>query len=70
MKKFGRGVSDEEEAAIWHVNYSEEVELWIELGQPEEKRMKKACNKAKKVKLYCYNTSSNVWWQQNQSKMA
>ena len=68
--KFGRGVSEEEEAAIWHINYSEEVELWIELGHPEEKRIKKACNKAKEVKLYCYNSSSDVWWKQNSKKLS
>jgi len=68
--KFGRGVSDEEEAAIWHINYSDVIELWIELGHPEEKRLKKACNKAQKVKLYCYNSSSDVWLKQNNKKLS
>jgi len=49
--QFGKGVSDEDEAAIWQINYSEEIELWIELGQLDEKRIKKACNRAQKVKL-------------------
>lgn len=30
--RFGRGLSDEKEAAIWRINYAEEIELWIELG--------------------------------------
>ena len=67
--QFGKGVSDEDEAAIWQINYSEEIELWIELGQLDDKRLKKACNRAKKVKLYCYGTSVNTWWQQSQSKL-
>ncbi len=67
--QFGKGVSDEDEAAIWQINYSEEIELWIELGQLDEKRLKKACNRAKKVKLYCYGSSVDTWWQQSKSKL-
>ncbi len=68
--QFGKGVSDEDEAAIWQINYSEEIELWIELGQLDDKRLKKACNRAQQVKLYCYGTSVDTWWQQSQSKLS
>ena len=67
--QFGKGVSDEDEAAIWHINYSNEIELWIELGQLDEKRLKKASNQAKAVKLYCYGSSVNTWWSQAQSNL-
>ncbi len=62
--QFGKGVSDEDEAAIWQINYSDEINLWIELGQLDEKRLKKACNQANAVKLYCYASSANIWWSQ------
>lgn len=67
--QFGKGVSDEDEAAIWRVNYSDVIELWIELGQLDEKRLKKACNLAQQVKLYCYGSSVDTWWQQSKSKL-
>jgi len=67
--QFGKGVSDEDEATIWQINYSEEIELWIELGQIDEKRVKRAHNKANQVKLYCYGSSVDTWWAQNESKM-
>lgn len=67
--QFGKGVSDEDEAAIWQINYAEEIELWIELGQLDEKRIKKACNRAKQVKLYCYGSSADTWWAQSESKL-
>ncbi|ARD45691.1 YaeQ family protein [Colwellia sp. PAMC 21821] len=67
--QFGKGVSDEDEAAIWRVNYSDVIELWIELGQLDEKRLKKACNRAQEVKLYCFGTSVDTWWQQSKSKL-
>jgi len=62
--KFGKGLSDEDEASLWQINYSDEINLWVELGQPDEKRLKKAANQAKKVKLYCYGSSSTTWWSQ------
>ncbi len=55
--QFGKGVSAEDEATIWQINYSEVIELWIELGQIDEKRIKKACNRSEQVKLYCYGRS-------------
>ncbi len=68
--QFGKGVSDEEEAALWQINYSDEIALWIELGQIDEKRIKKAYNKAKQVKLYCYGSSVETWWSQSQSALS
>lgn len=67
--QFGRGVSDEDEASIWQINYSDEIALWIELGQIDEKRIKKACNKAAQVKLYCYGSSVETWWSQSQNTL-
>ena len=67
--QFGKGVSDEDEATIWQINYSEEIELWIELGQIDEKRIKKASNRAKQVKLYCYGSSVETWWKQIGNKL-
>ena len=50
---------------------SDEIELWIELGQPDEKRLRRACGRATRVLLYCYNRrSAEVWWQQQRQKLA
>ena len=67
--QFGKGVSDDDEAAIWQINYSDEISLWIELGQLDEKRIKRACNKAARVKLYCYGSSVETWWAQSQKSL-
>jgi uncharacterized protein YaeQ len=68
--EFTKGLSADDEPELWHVNYSEEIELWIELGLPDEKRLKKACNKAKKVVLYTYGENNQaIWWQKHQPKL-
>lgn len=68
--KFGKGLSDEEEAAIWQIDYAEQIALWVELGQIDPKRLKKASHRADQVKLYCYGSSTDVWWQQNQKEIS
>lgn len=67
--QFGKGVSNEEEAAIWQKDYSDTINVWIELGQLDEKRLKKACNQASEVKLYCYGSSSDTWWSQVENSL-
>ncbi|CCQ11029.1 YaeQ protein [Pseudoalteromonas luteoviolacea B = ATCC 29581] len=69
--EFTKGLCDDDEPEIWVKNYSDEIEVWIELGLPEEKRLKKASNRAKQVVLYTYGENTQTpWWQKNQSKLA
>ena len=62
---FTRGISSDDEPDLWQRSLSDEIELWIELGQPDEKRIRRACGRAHQVLLYCYNRrSAEVWWRQ------
>ncbi|MCU7885541.1 MAG: YaeQ family protein, partial [Candidatus Thiodiazotropha sp. (ex Lucinoma annulata)] len=48
----------------------DEIELWIELGQLDEKRLRRACGKAKQVIVYLYaDRSATVWWEQNKDML-
>ena len=68
--QFTKGISTDDEPDLWQKNLSGEIELWIELGQPDEKRIRKACARAKCVVIYTYNSrSAEVWWQQIASKL-
>jgi uncharacterized protein YaeQ len=68
---FTRGISTDDEPDIWQKNLSDEIELWIDLGQPDDKRVRKACGRADQVIIYTYkNRSANIWWAQAQSKLA
>jgi len=65
--EFSKGLSTEDEPELWRKNLSGEIELWIELGQPDEKRLRKACGRSKHVFVYTYqDRSAAVWWNQNQ----
>lgn len=68
--QFTRGISTEDEPDIWQKNLTGEIETWIELGQPDEKRLRKACGRARHVFIYNYGArSAGVWWQQYQQKV-
>lgn len=63
---FGRGLSTEEEPALWHKDLTGAIDLWIEVGQPEEKTIRRACGRAKQVCIYTYGGRGvDQWWEKN-----
>ena len=46
---FGRGIGTEDEPALWQRDATGTIDLWIEIGQPDEKTLRQACGRAKQV---------------------
>lgn len=68
--EFGRGLSDEDEAALSRKSYSGETELWIEVGQPSEARIRKACGQARRVVVLDYaGRNADLWWDKAASQL-
>lgn len=65
---FAKGLSEVEEPALWVRSLDEQIELWIDVGEPAVDRIKKATRQAQQVKVYSFNTKSDVWWEQNKGK--
>src|SRR6201986_4799618 len=51
---FGRGLSDVDDPDLSLKDLTGQVELWVEVGQPDEKAVLKACGRAAQVKIYAY----------------
>ena len=66
---FGKGLSDSEEPDIWHKDLTGAIELWIDVGQPDDRRILKACGRAANVKIYSYSSNSAIWWNQTGSRV-
>jgi len=63
---FGRGLSTEDEAALWQKDDTGLIELWIEVGLPDEKAIRQACGRARQVYVYTYGgRGADQWWKQN-----
>lgn len=64
--EFGRGLSTHEDPDLWLRDMTGAVEQWIELGQPDESNIRKACGQAKEVIVVTYSgNSAEVWWTKN-----
>ena len=62
--KFTEGISAEDEPDMWEKSLSNEIELWIDVGLPDERRIRKACNRAKRVLIYAYGGRVvPKWWE-------
>jgi len=51
-----------DEPALWHKNFSDEILHWVEVGQPDDKRLMKACGRASRVTVWAFQSSTPVWW--------
>ena len=68
--EFTKGLSDTDTPDLWHKSYSDEIELWIELGQPSEQRIKKGCNQSQQMLVYSYdNNAFDEWWKKEQNAL-
>ncbi|MBR9869911.1 MAG: YaeQ family protein [Gammaproteobacteria bacterium] len=68
--EFTKGLSSDDEPELWQKSLSDEIELWIELGLPDEDRIRKACNRSKQVILYTYGGRAvPVWWEKHHNKL-
>jgi uncharacterized protein YaeQ len=63
---FGQRMSDDDEADLWQKDLTGAIELWIDVGMPDEARMRKACGRAKRVVVYTYSGhATQKWWAQS-----
>lgn len=69
--EFGAGLSSDEEPDLWQRGDAGEIELWIDLGQLDSKRIRKACGLSKRVVVVTYQErAARLWWQQVKADVA
>ena len=69
--EFGRGLSQDDEPDLWLKELTGEIDLWIDLGQPEEARIRKACGRARRAVVVTYSgRSADIWWEKNSASLA
>lgn len=67
---FGQGLSSEDEPDLWQKDLTGAVDLWIDVGLPDEKLIRKACGRARQVFIYSYGgRGADIWWAQNGGKL-
>lgn len=68
--EFGKGLSSDDEPDLWRHDLTGAIEEWIEVGLPDEKRIRRACGRSKRVMVVSYGgRAADLWWEQNQSQL-
>ena len=63
---FGKGLSDDEEPDLWLKDLTGAIQLWIDVGLPTERDIRKACGRSKQVVVVLYGGRiADMWWTQN-----
>ena len=68
--QMARGLSDSDEPDLWQHDLTGQLLHWIEVGQPDERRLSKASGRARRVTLYTYGSAAAIWWAPLQAKVA
>ena len=66
---FGKGLSDVDDPDLWQRDLTGAIESWIEVGQPDERTILKACGRAGRVLIYAYSNGAMLWWKSIADKL-
>ena len=68
--EFGKGLSTDEEADLWQKDLTGVIDLWIYVGQLDERWLRKAAGRAAEVVVFTHGDRvADVWWEQNRARL-
>jgi len=67
--EFAKDLWDVDEPALWHKDYTDAVQHWIDVGQPDDKRLMRAAGRAERVSVYSFSSSTPVWWKNIETRL-
>jgi uncharacterized protein YaeQ len=64
--EFGQGMTNDEEADVWLKDLTGVIDLWIDVGTPDERLVRKACGRSGEVRIYTYGgRTAEIWLANN-----
>jgi len=64
------GLTHNDEPDICRKDLTGAIELWIDVGQPDEKSIRRACGRSRQVYIYTYSgNSADIWWGENRDQL-
>jgi uncharacterized protein YaeQ len=67
--ELAKDIWDADEPALWQRDLTGQITHWIEVGQPDDKRILKACGKADQVTVITFNHAAEVWFKPLEGKI-
>ena len=68
--EFAKDLWDSDEPALWQKDLTGVIKHWIEVGQPDEKRLARACSRVGRVSVYAFGSAASIWWNGIRDKVA
>jgi uncharacterized protein YaeQ len=68
--EFTKGLYDVDLPELWRKNLTDDILQWVEIGMPDETRLRKSCQRAEQVVVFTYQPLADVqnWWRGVQAK--
>jgi uncharacterized protein YaeQ len=60
--EFAKDMWDIDEPSLWQKDFTGQILHWIEVGQPDEKRLLRASSRVGRVSVYSFSASTPTWW--------
>lgn len=67
--EFGKGLSTDDEPDLWQRDLTGRIRLWIDVGLPDEKLVRRGCGRADEVVIYAYGRGAELWWERSRSAL-
>ncbi len=67
---FGSSIGNDDEPDLWRKDLTGAIQLWVDVGLPDEKRIRRACGRSGHVIVYDYGRGAELWWKQSGEKLA
>jgi len=67
--EFAKDMWDPDEPSLWQKDYTGYCMHWIEVGQPDEKRLLRMTARVGRVSVYSFSPSTSIWWKNLESKL-
>jgi uncharacterized protein YaeQ len=68
---FGKGLSAEDAPDLIELDPTGSIVRWIDVGLPDERNVRRASHRSREMVLITYGGRvADMWWQQNESKLA
>jgi len=68
---FGRGLSTDDEPDLWLRDATGEILLWVDVGLPDERRLRRAAGRCHRLSLLAYGQRAlDVWWRKHANALS
>ena len=67
--EFAKDMWDPDEPSLWQRDYTGDIVHWVEIGQPDDKRLLRVTARVGRVSVYSFSASTPIWWKSIETKL-